>query len=190
MRGPVPTGATLGRERLAPSPTHVFPGSVLSWVFAIIAAMQTNPTGMINRQPHTVELRPRYAETDQMGVIYHANYLVWMELGRTELCKACGFNYKDMEKDGVFLAVVEANCRYHSPARYDDLIAVETVMAEANRRMVRFEYEIRNADTGKVLSRGFTRHVFCNEKMMPASLPEKYYGLFGVGQDRAGNDEN
>lgn len=134
---------------------------------------------------HTVYLRPRYAETDQMGVIYHANYLIWMEIGRTELCKARGFNYKDMERDGVFLAVVEANCRYLFPARYDDHIAVITNMAEANRRMVRFDYEIRNADTEKLLSSGFTRHIFCNPEMQPASLPVQYYALFGVADRRA-----
>ncbi len=129
---------------------------------------------------HTIYLRPRYAETDQMGVIYHANYLIWMEMGRTEWCKSRGFNYKDMEKEGVFLAVVEANCRYLLPARYDDHIAVVATMPESNRRMVRFEYEIRNADTEKLLSTGFTRHIFCNPEMQPASLPERYHELFGV----------
>lgn len=131
-------------------------------------------------QQHTVYLRPRYAETDQMGVIYHANYLVWMEMGRTELCKARGFNYKDMEKDGVFLAVTEANCRYLAPARYDDSIAVLTSVAEANKRMVRFDYQIQHADTGKLLSTGFTRHLFLNASLQPASLPARYHNLFGI----------
>ncbi|MCW5964166.1 MAG: acyl-CoA thioesterase [Bryobacterales bacterium] len=131
-------------------------------------------------QQHTVHLRPRYAETDQMGVIYHANYLVWMEMGRTELCKAHGFNYKDMEKDGVFLAVTEASCRYLFPARYDDPIAVVTTIAEANRRMVRFNYEIQHADTGRLLSSGFTRHIFLNAELQPSSLPARYHSLFGI----------
>lgn len=134
---------------------------------------------------HTVHLRPRYAETDQMGVIYHANYLIWMEMGRTELCKERGFNYKDMEKDGVYLAVVEANCRYLFPARYDDLIAVVTSIAEANKRFVRFDYEIRNAESSKLLSSGYTRHVFCNEQLLPASLPAQYHGLFGIHLKRS-----
>jgi acyl-CoA thioester hydrolase len=115
-----------------------------------------------------------------MGVIYHANYLVWMEMGRTELCKARGFNYKDMEKDGVFLAVTEANCRYLSPARYDDPIAVLTTVAEANKRLVRFDYKIQHADTGKLLCAGFTRHLFLNANLQPASLPAKYHDLFGI----------
>lgn len=117
-----------------------------------------------------------------MGVIYHANYLVWMEMGRTELCKARGFNYKDMEKDGVFLAVVEVNCRYLFPARYDDHISVTTTIHEANKRLVRFDYEIRNADNGKLLTSGFTRHIFCNPEMQPASLPTRYYSLFDISQ--------
>lgn len=129
---------------------------------------------------HTVLLRPRYAETDQMGVIYHANYLVWMEMGRTELCKQRGFNYKDMEKDGILLAVVEVNCRYLFPARYDDHIAVVTTIGQANKRFVRFDYEIRNADTGRQLTSGFTRHVFCNPEMQPISLSEGYFSLFGI----------
>lgn len=129
---------------------------------------------------NTIELRPRYSETDQMGVIYHANYLVWMEMGRTEWCKAHGFSYKDMEREGVLLAVVEANCRYLSPARYDDPIAVTATMSEANRRMVRFEYEIRNAESGALLATGFTRHIFCNRDLQPASLPERYRSFFGI----------
>lgn len=132
------------------------------------------------QQQHTISLRPRYAETDQMGVIYHANYLIWMEMGRTELCKQRGFNYKDMEKDGVFLAVVEANCRYLFPARYDDPIIVATTLGQANKRFVRFDYEIRHEDTGKLLASGFTRHIFCNPRMQPASLPERYYSLFDI----------
>lgn len=117
-----------------------------------------------------------------MGVIYHANYLVWMEMGRTELCKARGFNYKDMEKDGVFLAVVEANCRYLFPARYDDHIAVTTTITQANKRFVRFDYEIRHADNDRMLTSGFTRHIFCNPQMQPASLPERYFSLFDIAQ--------
>src|SRR4029077_5406386 len=80
-------------------------------------------------------IRVRYAETDQMGVAYYANYLVWMEVGRAELCRACGFNYRDMEQDdGDLLAVAEANCRYSSPARYDDEVVIKTWIEEAGGR--------------------------------------------------------
>ena len=126
-------------------------------------------------------LRVRYAETDQMGVVYYANYLVWMEVGRVELCKACGFNYRDMEReDGILLAVAEANCRYAAPARFDDEVIVRTWIGQAGSRMVRFEYEMRLAEGGRKLATGFTRHVFLTRDLRPGKLPPKYFPLFGV----------
>jgi len=126
-------------------------------------------------------LRVRYAETDQMGVVYYANYLVWMEVGRVELCKACGFNYKDMEiEDGIFLAVAEATCRYRSPARFDDEVIVRTSIESANTRMVTFAYEIRLAAGDRRLATGTTRHVFVSRAMRPTHLPAKYHALFGI----------
>ena len=123
----------------------------------------------------------RYAETDQMGVVYYANYLVWMELGRAEYCRAAGIRYRDMEvDDGVLLAVVEAHCRYLHPARYDDEIAVKTWVAKANPKMLEFEYEIRNAGTGRRLAEGSTKHIFLGPGMRPVRLPEKYLPLFGI----------
>jgi acyl-CoA thioester hydrolase len=116
-------------------------------------------------------VRVRYAETDQMGVVYHANYLVWMEIGRVELCRAHGVNYREMEQsDGVLLVVAEVHCRYIAPARYDEEIAVRTSVAESNRRLIRFEYQIVNAATGQLLAEGFTRHVFCGRDMRPRKL--------------------
>src|SRR5215472_16989301 len=109
---------------------------------------------------HQTRVRVRYAETDQMGVVYYANYLVWMEVGRVEYCKAVGFNYRDMEiEDGVMLAVAEARCRYSFPARFDDEVVVVTWIAEANPRMVTFAYEMRLAADGRKLAAGETRHV-------------------------------
>jgi acyl-CoA thioester hydrolase len=105
-------------------------------------------------------LRVRYAETDQMGVVYYANYLVWMEVGRVELCKALGFDYRDMERDGVLMAVAEANCRYLSPARFDDEVVVKTWIAEANFRVIQFAYEMRLTADDRKLASGFTRHTF------------------------------
>jgi acyl-CoA thioester hydrolase len=125
--------------------------------------------------------RVRYAETDQMGVVYYANYLVWMEVGRVELCRALGFNYRDMEQDdGVLLAVAEACCRYRSPARYDDEVIVKTWIEEANTRMATFAYEIRLAEGDLTLATGHTRHIFVNREMRRARLPEKYHAMFGV----------
>jgi acyl-CoA thioester hydrolase len=127
-------------------------------------------------------LRVRYAETDQMGVVYYANYLIWMEVGRVELCRLCGFRYRDMEReDGVMLAVAEANCRYSYPARYDDEVIVKAWIGEANSRMVTFQYELVAAETGRKLAAGFTKHVFVNREFRPARLPSKYFAMFGIG---------
>ena len=122
-------------------------------------------------------LRVRYAETDQMGVAYYANYLVWMEVGRVELCRARGFNYREMEEqDGIFLAVAESGCRYTSPARYDEEVDIKTWVEEPGARMVTFRYEMRVGD--RKVATGFTRHIFLNREMRPARLPEKYLALF------------
>jgi acyl-CoA thioester hydrolase len=130
---------------------------------------------------HETTFRVRYAETDQMGVVYYANYLVWMELGRAEYCRAAGIRYRDMEgDDGILLAVVEAHCRYLRPARYDEEIAVKTWVAKANHRMVEFEYEIRDALTRRQLASGSTKHIFLGKDMRPVRLPEKYLPLFAV----------
>jgi len=126
-------------------------------------------------------IRVRYAETDQMGVVYYSNYLVWMEVGRVELCKACGFNYRDMEQeDGVMMAVAEANCRYSSPARFDDEVVIRTWIEEANSRIVKFAYEMRIAADGRELASGYTRHVLVDRQFQRTRLPEKYFKMFGL----------
>ena len=130
---------------------------------------------------HETRFRVRYAETDQMGVVYYANYLVWMEIGRAEYCRAAGVRYKEMESaDGIRLAVVDAHCRYLQPARYDEEIAVETRVARANRRMVEFHYRLRDATTGRALAEGETKHIFLGPDMKPVKLPEKYFAFFGI----------
>src|SRR5713101_5596870 len=102
---------------------------------------------ILRMQPHETRIRVRYAETDQMGVVYYANYLVWMEVARVEYCRALGFRYKDMElEDGVLLAVVEAHCRYLYPARFDEELIVRTWVDNANSRMVQFGYEMESSD--------------------------------------------
>jgi acyl-CoA thioester hydrolase len=128
-----------------------------------------------------IRLRVRYAETDQMGVVYHANYLVWMEMGRTELCKSIGVRYRDMEEaDGVLLAVAEASCRYLYPARYDDEVVVQTGITQATSRLVRFSYQILLAESRTALATGSTTHVFCGRDMRPRKLPAKYWSVFGL----------
>jgi len=126
-------------------------------------------------------LRVRYAETDQMGIVYYANYLVWMEVGRVEFCRAAGIRYRDMEMDdGILLAVVEASCRYVSPALYDDEVVVRTWIEEARPRMIRFGYEMTEASDGRRLATGETKHIFCGRDRKPRRLPEKYWPAFGM----------
>ena len=126
-------------------------------------------------------LSVRYAETDRMGVVYYANYLVWMEVGRVELCKSLGFNYRDMEdQDGTLLAVAESYCRYRAPAHFDDEVIVKTWIEDAHPRLAVFAYEMRLAESGKVLATGHTRHVFVNREMERTRLPQKYHAMFGL----------
>ncbi len=130
--------------------------------------------------PHHTTIRVRYAETDQMGIVYYANYLIWMEVARVDYCRAIGFHYKDMElDDGVLLAVAESHCRYVSPARFDEEISIATTIPVVNRRFVTFEYEMTCA-TRRVAT-GSTRHVFLSRELRPMRLPDKYAALFGIG---------
>jgi acyl-CoA thioester hydrolase len=123
-------------------------------------------------------IRVRYAETDQMGVVYYGNYFTWFEVGRAELCRQLGFDYKRMEiEDDSFIVVVEASCRYKRPARYDDLLTVRTRITESRRRTIRFAYEILNQDSEK-LATGETLHVICDRLGQPKSLPDKYRRYF------------
>jgi acyl-CoA thioester hydrolase len=122
-------------------------------------------------------LRVRYAETDQMGVTYYANYFVWFEVGRNQYCIDSGFSYRDMEQEtGLFLIVADARCRYKTPARYEDDLLIRTRITEITRRTVRFSYEIHRQD-GETIATGETLHVLINQKGRPCSLPEKYLTL-------------
>jgi acyl-CoA thioester hydrolase len=120
-------------------------------------------------------VRVRYAETDRMGVVYHANYLVWFEIGRTEFCRARGFAYRDMEEnDNAWLVVAESYCRYKAPAHYDDELLVRTHITELRRRSVRFGYEILRLSDGQVIAEGETGHVVTDGSGRVISLPESY----------------
>jgi acyl-CoA thioester hydrolase len=122
-------------------------------------------------------VKVRYAETDQMGVAYYANYLVWFEVGRSQFCNDCGFSYRDMEREtGLYLIVAEARCRYKTPARYEDELVVRTSIIELTRRTVRFGYEIRRKD-GEEMARGDTLHVLINGDGRPSSFPSQYLSM-------------
>lgn len=105
---------------------------------------------------HATEVRVRYAETDRMGVVYYANYLVWCEVGRVEFLRARGRSYAKLEAEGVGLAVLDASVRYLAPARFDDRVRVETTLTSVRSRAVTFDYLITNADTGTPLARAHT----------------------------------
>lgn len=120
-------------------------------------------------------IRVRYAETDQMGVVYYGNYFTWFEIGRVELCRQLGFEYKKMEiEDDSFLVVAESRCRYKRPARFDDLLTIRTRVTTAQSRLVRFSYEIIHGESGETIATGETSHVICNRAGETKSLPEKY----------------
>lgn len=130
--------------------------------------------------PVTTEVRVRYAETDQMGVVYYANYLVWFELGRVECLRSLGLAYSVLEKDhGCILPVVESHCRYRSPARYDDQIVIETVPSMIKGSVIKFDYRIYrkahgNLSDRELLAEGHTVHVVCDDQMNRKALPENY----------------
>jgi acyl-CoA thioester hydrolase len=119
----------------------------------------------------SIEFRVRYAETDQMGVVYHANYLVWCEIGRTDLIRQLGTSYAELERDGVALAVIDAAVRYHSAARYDDLIRVRTIVTDVKSRTVSFDYRIEDATTGLRLASASTTLASLNREGKLVALP-------------------
>jgi acyl-CoA thioester hydrolase len=129
--------------------------------------------------PVTTQVRVRYAETDQMGIVYYANYLVWFELGRVELLRSLGLTYSRLETEhGCILPVVDARCRYRAPARYDDEILIETRADTLRGSVIKFAYRIlRKAVEGSeptLLADGETVHVVCDDKLQRKPLPEKY----------------
>jgi acyl-CoA thioester hydrolase len=122
-----------------------------------------------------VRLRVRYAETDQMGIAYHSNYLIWFEVGRVEFMRQVGFDYKHVEKqDQCFMAVADARCRYKAAARYDDEIIVRTHVKNVRGPLVHFGYEILRAEDSALLAEGETMHIVTDAEFRRKSLPEKY----------------
>ncbi len=129
--------------------------------------------------PVITRQRVRYAETDQMGIVYYANYLVWFEIGRVELLRSLGLAYSQMEIDHkLILPVVEATCRYRAPARYDDEILIETRPALLRGSVLKFAYRIfreaPDSEERKLLAEGETVHVVCDAELRKMPLPEQY----------------
>lgn len=123
-------------------------------------------------------VRVRYAETDKMGVVYHSNFIVWFEVGRTDLCRQCGFVYRDMEiEDDAHLMVVDVRCRYRRPARYDDDLVVRTRVSELGRRTLSFAYQVVRPSTDELLAEGETRHVVTTSEGRIRTFPERQAAL-------------
>jgi len=116
------------------------------------------------------KIRVRYQETDRMGIVYHSNYFIWFEIGRTELFRKLGVSYRDIESGGRFLAVTEARCDYKAPATYDDELEITTLLSEVKRSVIGFEYEIRK--DGGIITTGSTKHAFLDAKGRPVKIPE------------------
>lgn len=140
-------------------------------------------TQVVAEKPSVGEtrVRVRYAETDQMGVVYHANYLVWFEVGRVEFIRQLGLDYKSMEREeGCGIAVVDVSVRYKAPARYDDELIVQTRLIAARGAVIRFGYKIVRAEDSVLLCEGETVHVVVGPGMKKRSLPQKYAERFAA----------
>jgi len=119
--------------------------------------------------PNAIQIRIAYADTDQMGMVYYANYLTFYERGRTELLRNIGLEYRVIEERGFFFPVIYAECNYHAPAKYDDLITVETRLSEITAASITCSYKITNGD--KILVTGKTKHPFVNKSLKPMRFP-------------------
>src|SRR5689334_9442993 len=129
-------------------------------------------------ESQSIEFRIRYAETDQMGVVYHTNYLVWCEVGRTEFIRTLGMSYADIERAGIGLAVSDLSIRYHAPARYDDVVRVTTTLTSVRSRAIVFDYLITSAASGERLASASTTLIALDKNGRPVSLPPDVRRLF------------
>lgn len=133
---------------------------------------------------HETEIRVRYAETDQMGIVHHANYLIWFEAGRSELCRSRGFSYKEMEDDDALMVVAESYLRYKSPAYYEDVLLIRTKIAEVRSRSIRFVYEVYRAADDELLAEGETLHLVTDTNKKVRQIPERYKQILLAGEDQ------
>lgn len=124
---------------------------------------------------YETEIRVRYAETDKMGIVHHANYYVWFELGRSGYCREKGFSYSEMEdKDGALMVVAESSCRYKSPAFYEDILTIRTKVEKIRSRSIVFIYEVLRKSDQKLLAIGKTHHIVTDQTHKITKLPQKY----------------
>ena len=130
-------------------------------------------------QVFDAQVRVRYAETDQMGVVYHSNFIVWFEVGRVEMLRQLGFTYRDMEKhDDIHIAVADVHCRFKQPAMYDDLLTIRTRLVNVRGSVLHFGYQVLRADDEKLLAEGESVHLCVDSKFERRHLPQKYLVAF------------
>jgi acyl-CoA thioester hydrolase len=145
-----------------------------------------DPTGSQPGPAAETTFHVRYAETDQMGIVHHSAYIVWFEEGRSAWSRQAGRSYADFERSGYALAVSEVGARYLAPARYDQCVTVRTRVGQVRSRLIRFEYEVVDADTGCLLVSGFTEHVCLDREGKTARIPEEWRRLWaGLGKIRS-----
>lgn len=126
------------------------------------------------------EYRVRYGDTDKLGISYYANYFVWFEAARTEYFRALGLPYTECEKKGYFLPVSEAQAKYSAPSTYDDLVVVRTSVSELGKTSIRFEYQVFEKKSQKLLTTGYTVHVFVDSTFKPVRIPDEVRNLVTV----------
>ncbi|MDT8325153.1 MAG: thioesterase family protein [Bacteroidota bacterium] len=130
---------------------------------------------------HHTAVRVRYADTDQMRIVYNGKYLEYFEVGRTELIRSLGLSYAEIERRGIWLPLIEAHCRYHHPARYDDVLIIGSTVRDVPRASLRIDYEITREGSAAVLVTGYTTHAFFNvEQQRPARPPEFFLRAMGI----------
>jgi acyl-CoA thioester hydrolase len=150
-------------------------------------AIEELPEHLLEQGYAEARVRVRYAETDQMGVVYHANYLVWFEVGRVEFIRQLGMDYKSMEQEeGALIAVVEASARYKAPARYDDELSIRTSLAGVRGPIVRFRYSVVRLTDAVVLCEGETTHIVVGRDMKRREMPASYAERFAAVMHRIG----
>lgn len=123
---------------------------------------------------HTTSIKVRYKETDQMGVVYHGNYFTWFDIGRTEFLKRLGLVYSELEEKGILLPVIEANCKYIKPAKYDDEIIISTKLTKLKGVRIKFQYTLYRKEDNVLIAEGYTSHAFVNKDLIPINFKKKY----------------
>lgn len=124
------------------------------------------------------EVRVTYADTDQMAVVYYANYFVWLEIGRTEFLRSLGIDYRKIENEKkLSLPVIEAYCKYKAPAKYDDIVLIKAKISQMKSSFLRFDYSLFNKQSGELLAEAYTTHVFIDKDRKPVRMPQEIQSI-------------